>query len=78
MRPWTCYGKHSARHPSRRLCTCFSGALSFLLRPVKATLHEWEVWSMKGQDEVNSGAKWQATKMGEVETEDQARAKRRC
>ena len=33
---------------------------------------------MKVQDEVNSGAKWQATKMGEVKTEDQALAKRRC
>ena len=32
---------------------------------------------MKDQDEINTGVKWQATKMGEVKTKDQAQV-RRC
>ena len=32
----------------------------------RGPLDEWEVWSMTGQDDLNSGAKWQATKMEEV------------
>ena len=48
------------------------------MRREKVTLDEWGVWSVMGQDEVNSGAKWQATKREEVKTKDQAQAKRRC
>ena len=32
------------------------------------TLDEWEVRSPRGLDEVNSGTKWQATKMEEAKT----------
>ena len=42
------------------------------------TLSEWEVRSLRGQDEVNSEAKWQATKMEEVKTKDEAQVKMRC
>ena len=37
---------------------------------MKPEMVTWEVRSLKGQDEVNSGAKWQATKMEEVKTKD--------
>ena len=42
------------------------------------TLNEWEVRSLTGQHEVDSGAKWQATKMEAVKMNGQVQAKRRC
>ena len=36
----------------------------------KGTLNEWEVRSMKGQDEVSNGEKWQVTKLGEAKMKD--------
>ena len=48
------------------------------MRLEKATLDEWEVWSLKGQNEVTSGAKWQATKMEEVKAKEQVQVQRRC
>ena len=42
----------------------------------KATLDEWEVLSMNGQDEVNIGSKRQATKVREVKAKNQAQTKK--
>ena len=48
------------------------------MRLDKTTLDQWEVQSLKGQDEVNSGSKRQATKLEEAKTEHQAQAKKWC
>ena len=45
------------------------------MRLEKATLGEWEVWSMKGQDEVNGGATWQATNLEEVKAKELVQAR---
>ena len=40
------------------------------MRPEEVTLNECEVpGSLRGQDEVNSGEKWQVTKLGGGENE---------
>ena len=57
---------------------CSRGTFSFLMKPEKVTLVEWEVWSMNDQDEVNSGERWQVTKSEEAKTKDQAQVKRWC
>ena len=41
-------------------------------------LDKWEVWSMKGPDDVNSGAEREASKMEGVKTKHQAQAKKKC
>ena len=61
--------KKPRKHPNPGEACSTRGTFSFLMRPEKVTLVEWEVWSMKGQNEVNSGAKWQVTKLEEAKTQ---------